>query len=103
MTFYGQESKEMEFDYEIEDDEILEYIQEDRKRLQRFRAQLEVDPLPSVNARSIMDNLKPIDRDAFLADLARECALLGVEWPPSCKEATRVTHRQDARVDLAGE
>lgn len=33
-------------------------------------------------------SMPSLDRDRFLADLCRECALLGIEWPASPKDET---------------
>lgn len=63
----------------------------------------ESDDVPHTAVIETIVGLPSIDRDTFLADLARECALLGVEWPPSCKDATSVIRRSGVRMDQAGE
>ena len=36
-----------------------------------------------------------LERDAFLADLCRECALLGIEWPADPKAVTQRLTKAD--------
>lgn len=80
VTFYGSQEKTVDIDFEVDDDEILEYILEDEKRANHFRAKIGAC---TGTAREVLDSMKSLDRDAFLADLCRECALLGIEWPVS--------------------
>ncbi len=86
MTLYANGYKEVEVDLEIEDDEILDYIRQDEGRLASFRAFL---GSPATGTpRELLDSMSGLDRDAFLADLCRECALLGIEWPANPKDIT---------------
>lgn len=94
MTLYANGYKEVEVDLEIEDDEIIEYIQESHDRLEKFRKALGGD---FGTAREFLDGLPSLDRDRFLADLCRECALLGIDWPSSPKDETAIIRKDGGK------
>lgn len=93
MTLYASGYKEVDVDLEIEDEEIIQYIREDEKRLAMYRENLK--GCGGGTAREILDSMTGLDRDAFLADLCRECALLRIEWPADPKDETTTINRPD--------
>lgn len=95
MTLYTHIQTEVDVDVEVGDNEILEYIHESPARLAEFRGKLGVSPFAT--AREMLDSMKGLDRDAFLADLARECALLGIDWPSSPKDDTAIIRKDGGK------
>ena len=72
--------------------EIIDWIQDDADRRNHVLGQLLPDEPTVAEVREIdaIVAMPSLERDAFLAELCRECALLGVEWPADPKA---VTHR----------
>lgn len=86
----GEETVEVMFSAR----EIMTWIEEDDARLDYFRHNLldEEDRPEPLTMTEQITSMPSIERDAFLADLARECALLGIEWPADPRaETQRIT------------
>lgn len=82
-------------DLECEVAELEGSLENRHKEISALEAELEhvIDDGPSVAQVVEMPSL---DRDRFLADLCRECSLLGIDWPASPKDETaRLTKQKD--------
>lgn len=78
---------------EIDAATVLDWILEESDRKNYFLNALLIDneetiTAPPSHARQIAE-MPSLERDRFLADLCRECALLGIEWPASPKDETQ--------------
>ncbi len=69
--------REESFELEAENERLQTEVQQWENADEAPPAVLRIMAMPS------------LDRDAFLADLCRECALLGVEWPASPRAETQ--------------
>ena len=73
-------------------DSDLENCQQERRSLEDYCNELEAKLADVDEAEPLVAavlGLPSLDRDRFLADLCRECALLGIEWPASPKDETQ--------------
>lgn len=70
-----------------EDKDYIGELEAENERLTTEVQHWENDDAAPPLVQEVLD-MPSLDRDRFLADLCRECALLGIEWPASPRDET---------------